>query len=181
MDARSLAVLLAPFLDYGDDLAAKSKELVLGLLEHTAEPFSRHQFKPGHITGTAMVLHPRRESMLIVHHRRLDRWLLPGGHVENGDAAIWDTARREAIEETGVTLVAMEKPRLVGIDVHGIPAKRDEPYHLHHDLVFRFRALSEAVVETEETRGVKWCRPRDWDRYKIPVPAIRAFRRSQEE
>ena len=179
MDARHLAALIAPFLDPGDDLATKSKELVLGLLEHTPEPFSRHQFEPGHITGTAIVLHPRLEAMLIVHHRRLDRWLLPGGHVEDGDAAIWDTARREAMEETGVSLAPEDRPRLVGIDVHGIPAKRGEPYHLHHDLVFRLRAASEAVVETEETRGVAWCGPRDWDRYHIPVPAIRAFRRSQ--
>ena len=36
-------------------------------------------------------------------------------------------------------------PLLVGIDVHGIPPGRREPFHLHHDLIFAFRALSASV------------------------------------
>jgi hypothetical protein len=118
MDAPRLASLVAGFMDEADDMAEKSKELVLGLLSHTPQPFSRGQFTPGHITGTAVVLHPTAEALLAVHHRRLNRWLLPGGHVEPGDVEIYDTARREAIEETGVCLVD-SAPVLAGIDVHG--------------------------------------------------------------
>ena len=65
-----------------DGLARKSKELVLGLLEHRPAPFSRGQFRPGHITCTALVLHPSEPLFLMMHHHRLHRWLLPGGHVE---------------------------------------------------------------------------------------------------
>ena len=36
----------------------KSRELILALLEFTQAPFSRDQFHPGHITCTAVVLHP---------------------------------------------------------------------------------------------------------------------------
>src|SRR4051812_37789652 len=34
----------------------KSRELILMLLASTADPFSRHQFHPGHITCTGLVL-----------------------------------------------------------------------------------------------------------------------------
>jgi 8-oxo-dGTP pyrophosphatase MutT (NUDIX family) len=146
----------------------KSRELVLMLLRHTSAPYSREQFKPGHMTATACVLHPEGGRFLLVHHKRLDRWLFPGGHVEDEDAAIWDTARREAVEETGVRLAA-GTPLLTGIDVHGIPGKKQEPYHLHHDLIFRFRAESPDLMVTEETRAVVWCSPAEFDRYQLPV------------
>ena len=81
---------------------------------------------------------PEGGRVLLVHHRRLDRWLLPGGHVELDDDEIWDAARREVREETGAELEPDLRPGLISLDVHGIPPKRNEPYHLHHDLIWRF-------------------------------------------
>jgi 8-oxo-dGTP pyrophosphatase MutT (NUDIX family) len=147
---------------------AKSRELVLMLLQHTPSPYRREQFTPGHITATACVLHPQGGRFLLVHHKRLDRWLFPGGHVEDADSAIWDTARREAVEETGV-LLSPQTPWLAGIDVHGIPGKKREPYHLHHDLIFCFRAIADALVVSEETRAVAWCSPAEFDKYELPA------------
>lgn len=152
-----------------DQSAHKSRELVLQLLEHTPEPFSRSQFAPGHITCTGVVLHPDRDAFLLVHHRRLNRWLLPGGHVEKEDRDIWDTARREVIEETGAILKPCASPMLAGIDVHGIPPKRGEPYHLHHDLIFAFQAASPVAAPTEEVRSVAWCGTAEGDRYDLPL------------
>jgi 8-oxo-dGTP pyrophosphatase MutT (NUDIX family) len=146
----------------------KSRELVLQLLEHTPAPFSRAQFMPGHITCTGLVLHPAKDAFLVVYHRRLERWLLPGGHVELSDAEIWDTARREVIEETGAVLSGPDRAPLVGIDVHGIPPGRREPFHLHHDLIFAFHAESAEVQPTEEVRLVEWCRLDAFDRFDLP-------------
>ena len=146
----------------------KSRELILMLLDRTPDPFSRRQFHPGHITCTGLVLAPDRERLLLVHHRRLDRWLLPGGHVEPEDAEIWDAARREVIEETGAILAPDPAPPLAGLDVHGIPAGKGEPYHLHHDLLFSFRALSENFRLSRESRAIAWCRPAEFERYAVP-------------
>lgn len=178
MRAPDVADLLQTFIDDGDESATKSRELVLMLLQCGSSPFSRDHFTPGHITCTAMVLSPDRRKFLLVHHRRLDRWLLPGGHVESSDVAIWDTARREAMEETGVELLPEEKPLLVGIDVHGIPAKRKEPYHLHHDLVFRFQATTAKLTGSEETRDVAWASVAHFDKYDLPVSIRRCVLRA---
>jgi 8-oxo-dGTP pyrophosphatase MutT (NUDIX family) len=177
IETASVAALLQPFDPYDDGEAAKSKELVLALLDRSPEPFSRRQFNPGHITCTGLVLSPGRDGILLVLHRRLLRWLLPGGHVEADDPFIGDAGRREVVEETGAILRADPAPLLVGVDVHGIPPRRDEPYHLHHDLVFRFQAASDAFHTSEEVREVAWCSVAEFDRYQLPGSIRRSYAR----
>lgn len=160
-----------------DGEAEKSRELILLLLRLTPAPFSRDQFTPGHITCTGLVRSPEGERVLLVHHRRLDRWLLPGGHVEPEDTEIWDAARREVVEETGARLAPDPRPRLISLDVHGIPGKGREPYHLHHDLIFLFQAVAETVEVSAESRALAWCAPDAFDRHDVPGNVRRAWHR----
>ncbi len=169
------------FRPAGDDLAHKSRELTLGLLQHTPSPFSRSQFNPGHITCTALVKHPERAQVLFMHHHRHRRWLLPGGHVEPEDVSLDAAAAREAFEETAVRLDPTASGFLVGIDVHGIPpkksAKKKEPFHLHHDLIWCFRALTETIEQTEEAPEVTWAGPESWDRLALAQSIRRSILR----
>jgi 8-oxo-dGTP pyrophosphatase MutT (NUDIX family) len=178
IQAGAVADLVRAFSDSSDGEASKSRELILLLLEHVPNAFSRDNFTPGHITCSGLVLAPDGERLLLVHHRRLDRWLLPGGHVEPDDSTISDAARREVLEETGAILVP-DPPidPLVSVDVHGIPAHRRDPYHLHHDLTFFFQAVSEGFRVSEESRAVVWCAPSAFDAYQLPVNIRRAWSR----
>ncbi len=179
IDIPSLILLISEWSDPSDGEAEKSRELCLGLLRQTPEPFSREQFTPGHITGTACILHPSENAVLLVHHGKLNRWLLPGGHVEADlDGNVSDTARREAEEEAGVEIDATVPSRLVGIDVHGIPARKKDPFHLHHDLIFHFRAASADFVISDEVRDLAWCPVDRFAEYSLPEPIRRAVRRS---
>ncbi|MBL8238824.1 MAG: NUDIX domain-containing protein [Bryobacterales bacterium] len=172
-------LLISEWRDPSDGEAQKSQELCLGMLRETPCPLARDQFTPGHITGTACILHPSRSSVLLVHHKKLNRWLLPGGHVESGlDRCVSETARREAEEEAGAQIDTALPPMLVGIDVHGIPARKKEPFHLHHDLIFGFRALSESFTASDEVRGLVWCALDQFDNYQLPAPIQRAVMRS---
>jgi len=173
-----LAARIQRFDCAGDDLAAKSKELTLMMLVESDFPFSRRQFTPGHITCTAVVLDPRRERVLLMFHHRLLRWLLPGGHCENDDLSISSVAGREAVEETGVAIDPYVDAPLVGIDVHGIPAKKKEPYHLHHDLIFAFTSRSDAVQVTAEARRVEWRPPADLAHFGVAPSIIRTVSRA---
>jgi len=174
----SVSALVHRFDPGPDGEAAKSKELVLAMLASSAAPFSRRQFNPGHITCSGLVLNPARDAVLLVLHRRLQRWLLPGGHVEPEDPAIGDAGRREVVEETGAVLRPDAAPQLVGVDVHAIPPRRDEPFHLHHDLIFRFRASSARFEVSAEVREVAWCAIPEFDRYQLPGSIRRAFARA---
>jgi 8-oxo-dGTP pyrophosphatase MutT (NUDIX family) len=178
IETHSVTDLLHRFHPGEDGEAAKSKELVLAMLAYSGAPFSRRQFNPGHITCSGLVLSPRRDGILLVLHRRLQRWLLPGGHVEPEDASVGDAARRETIEETGAILAEDRSPRLVGVDVHGIPSRRDEPFHLHHDLIFRHQAELDGFRASEEVREVRWCAAGEFDRYELPASLRRAYARA---
>jgi len=180
IDPQKVAALVRGFADDGDGEARKSCDLTAMLLACSAAPFSRHQFTPGHVTATGLVLAPDGERVLLVHHARLDRWLAPGGHMEAEDAEIWDGARREVIEETGVCLAEDGVPLLAGADVHGIPAKGHEPYHLHHDLLFAFRASADAFRLSDESVAIVWCGPAEFERYSVPANLCRAYRRVRE-
>jgi 8-oxo-dGTP pyrophosphatase MutT (NUDIX family) len=177
MHAPNVARMIQTFDDPSDRAAIKSLELILMLLECSPDPFSRAQFTPGHITCTGLVLAADGERMLMVHHGRLNRWLLPGGHVEPTDAEIWDTAHREVVEETGAQLVPSTVPILAGLDVHGIPAGKGEPYHIHHDILFHFHADGDQIRLSPESRAISWCAPHEFDRYSVPDNVRRAYAR----
>ncbi len=108
-----------------------------------------------------------------MHHHRHRRWLLPGGHVEESDVTLGDTARREAIEETAVRIQRAGSVQLAGMDVHAIPARKGEPFHLHHDLIFAFRADSAEFALTEEAPQVAWCGMAMWRAIRyLPVSFV---------
>jgi 8-oxo-dGTP pyrophosphatase MutT (NUDIX family) len=179
LDTQTAMRVVAGFDCGSDGLARKSAELVLGLLAHSAEPFSRNQYTPGHMTCTALVLHPVEPLVLFMHHHRLNRWLLPGGHVEPDDDSLSAAAAREAVEETCVALDPEFEPFLAGIDVHGIPPKKAEPFHLHHDLIWCFRALSDRIETTDEAPGVAWADAARWDEMGIADSIRNAIGRAQ--
>lgn len=95
-------------------------------LDRLARPFDEHA-DPTHVTASAIVV-GRRGTVLHVH-RRLGRWLQPGGHVDAGESPP-EAAVREATEETGLALRhPAVGPALIHVDVH--PAANG---HLHLDL-----------------------------------------------
>lgn len=118
----------------------------------------RSHFDPGHFTVSAFVLSPERESVLLIFHKKLSRWLQPGGHVEPTDASPCDTARREVLEEVGIAAMSLALPRedVFDIDIHSIPPRPSEPAHEHFDLRFLFVAKSREFARTTEVADVKW-------------------------
>jgi 8-oxo-dGTP pyrophosphatase MutT (NUDIX family) len=103
-----------------------------------------------------LVLNPSLTAVLLVYHKRLQRWLLPGGHIEPIDQTAGDAAHREVREETGARLSSSRNTTLAGLDVHAIPPGKGEPLHYHHDLIFLFHAESSVLVQGEEVRDARW-------------------------
>jgi 8-oxo-dGTP pyrophosphatase MutT (NUDIX family) len=142
----------------GDEKERKDRDAIVALLDRGERAFSRSELEPGHLTGSAFVLDAREERLLLIHHRKLDRWLQPGGHAEPGELDPLATALREAREETGIEglLLHPRAPRPFDLDVHLIPA-RQEPAHLHHDVRYLLVAPEGArPVPSAESRAVEW-------------------------
>jgi 8-oxo-dGTP pyrophosphatase MutT (NUDIX family) len=122
-------------------------------------PFERAQW-PAHFTGSAVVVEPQGARVCLIHHRKLDRWLQPGGHAEERDGGLLEvTALREAREETGLSVALHPAaPRPLDVDIHVIPARREEPEHRHLDVRFLVVAENPAalVLDPAEVFGARW-------------------------
>jgi ADP-ribose pyrophosphatase YjhB (NUDIX family) len=112
----------------------------------------------GHLTGSAWVVNPAQDAVLLIHHVNLQRWLQPGGHVEDGDASIQETAARETLEECDLASVELVSQALYDLDVHPIPHRKGFPAHLHYDFRFLVRVPDEAAFAAQEgeVTEVRW-------------------------
>jgi 8-oxo-dGTP pyrophosphatase MutT (NUDIX family) len=109
----------------------------------------------GHFTGSSWLISEDGKRVLLMHHRKLDRWLQPGGHAD-GEVDLAGVALREAREETGVTGLRVEGA-VFDIDRHLIPARGDEPEHWHYDVRYVVRAgKDERFVLNSESRALAW-------------------------
>lgn len=122
---------------------------------HTqADVFSRSN-RSGHFTGSSWLVSADGTRVLLMHHRKLDRWLQPGGHAD-GDPELARVALREAQEETGVAGLHVEGG-IFDIDRHRIPARGDEPEHWHYDVRYVVRAgADERFTVNQEARALAW-------------------------
>jgi 8-oxo-dGTP pyrophosphatase MutT (NUDIX family) len=110
----------------------------------------------GHLTASAWIVDTSRTHALLLHHRKLDRWLQPGGHVD-GEADLLRAAEREAQEETGLRALHVADPEIFDVDRHHIPARGTEPAHWHFDVRFLLVADSaELLAPSDESREVAW-------------------------
>jgi 8-oxo-dGTP pyrophosphatase MutT (NUDIX family) len=143
------------------------------------DPFRRGH-PVGHVTGSALVARPHGREVLLVHHRRLDRWLQPGGHTDPEDASVFETARREAREETGVErLEAPFGERILGVDVHEIPARPKEAAHLHFDVRYLLTTEEREIrPQALEVRGVSWFSVAELSAPDFDLSVIRLARRA---
>ncbi len=109
----------------------------------------------GHFTGSAWLLSADGQRVLLMHHRKLDRWLQPGGHAD-GDADLAAVALREAEEETGLRDLHIE-PGIFDLDAHRIPARADVPEHTHYDVRYVIRTRgSESPQGNAESLALAW-------------------------
>lgn len=92
--------------------------------------------------------------LLLIHHRKHDTWLQPGGHVESGESVL-AAAVREVEEETGVVGAPLQEG-VFDVDVHAIPPRDDRPAHIHFDVRFLLEAQGEEFTDSDEVLGVRW-------------------------
>ena len=106
----------------------------------------------------SVAVYPRfGDRLLLIHHRRLEKWLPPGGELEPDETPA-EAAARELREETGlegtfpVTSEVVGTPRgLIGYEEHVAGSKG-----LHLNFVFVVDVGTDAVSPNHEFTAHRW-------------------------
>ena len=112
----------------------------------------------GHVTGSAWVVNPTHDKVLMLHHKKHDQWFQPGGHADR-DADIRRVALRETHEETGIAPehIKLLSDRIFDVDIHTIPASRHGPRHQHYDIRFLLEIDDRLPVPgNDESHDILW-------------------------
>lgn len=124
-----------------------------------------------HYTATGFVLNKSGDRILFILHKKLQIWLPPGGHVDQGELP-HEAVMREVFEETGIRAEIIDPIGDLGLGVNGqeiqistpiavfhesIPAHGEKPAHLHYDFLYYMKALKEDIVHAErEIDAAHW-------------------------
>lgn len=154
MHRASLLALLDAHLPF-DETEAQMQGRFRRFVAAQPRCFER-ELQEGHVTGSAWVLDSEGTHVLLLHHRKLDRWLQPGGHCD-GDADVLRVAMREASEESGLLRLEAVSEAIFDVDVHPIPPRGEIPGHFHFDARFLLRAAAgEAIRHNHESKDARW-------------------------
>lgn len=109
-------------------------------------------------------------DVLLVHHKKFGKWMIPGGHVELNESPL-EAACREVKEETGlnVKFISFIHKKILVKDgmwllppeylfEHKIPARNNEEEHVHMDFTYISVSSKSSQLELnqKESNDLRW-------------------------
>lgn len=150
--------LIAKLKDYKyNDQFDYLQKTINFILKNKENSVNRNFFEDGHLTGSALLLNPKMDKVLLTHHKHINSWIPLGGHSES-EFDIANVALREAIEESGINDITFISKDILNIGIYPIKSRpsRNEPAHLHYDVNFLMIAGHENFIISDESNDLKW-------------------------
>lgn len=148
-----------------DDILYCSRILEL-LNKEGVRAFKKNKFfddenkRSGHIVASGFLVNLNTNEVLLTHHKKLNKWLQLGGHVEEQDLSIHAAAHREICEESCIDKekIFFSSDKILDLDIHLIPEnkKSNEPEHEHFDIRYVFFTEEKEFLVSEESNALKW-------------------------
>lgn len=113
-----------------------------------------------HFTVSGFVVNEARDKVLMIHHNIYNSWGWTGGHAD-GETNFLSVAKREVLEETGVTATTVVES-IFSIDVLQVLAHvkkgRYVTPHIHLNVTYLLEASEQQAltIAEEENSGVEW-------------------------
>lgn len=133
----------------------KAKTFICDFIRENTRYWSRETLS-GHLTASAWITDSKQTRAVLLHHKKLDLWVQPGGHIDDEDATLLDASLREASEETGLNDLQPKLSSVFDLDVHRIPERKTEPEHWHLDVRYWFTTENMDLTISEESNELSW-------------------------
>jgi 8-oxo-dGTP pyrophosphatase MutT (NUDIX family) len=137
--------------------------------------------EPGHVTASSWVVNPARSHVLMLHHRKLDRWLQPGGHAD-GLTDVLHAALKETEEETGAEpgRIRILSPEIFDVDIHVIYPTTKDVRHEHFDIRFLLEIDDAAPLPgNHESYDLGWVPLEDVPRFNNDLSIYRMVKKTR--
>lgn len=126
-----------------------------------------------HFVATGFIVNQDCTKMLLVYHKKLNKWAAPGGHIESTETPE-QAAAREIYEETGISPKTLTTPQNDLESSDQTEAQITTPYavlyelipetkkegaaHIHIDFIYLFSAdeTEKLIGQEAEVKDVKW-------------------------
>lgn len=125
-----------------------------------------------HLVVAGYLVHDNK--VLLIHHRKFDIWLPPGGHIEGGET-LDQAIKREILEEVGIEIVL---PQIVQIETARVN-QMATPFHVnihpvgdhnHSCLYYLCTAINPIVkVNERELKNYRWFTKEELSEAIVPV------------
>jgi len=130
------------------------------------------------IDFTVAIFVVEKNRILVVHHRKLDKWLPLGGHIEL-DEDPEQAALREAKEESGIGVELLgDRPPTSGVGTRALIAPRFldihriNDTHEHIGMIYWARPSSGNLsLAEEEHHDIRWCSAEELEQLHPPMSA----------
>lgn len=137
-------------------------------------------------TATGYIVTDDRKKMLLIYHKKLQKWLPPGGHLEKNELPHY-CVLREVFEETGIKAEIIrfdpdinlfsdtdkQLPAPYCILHELIPASSKDEEHMHIDLIYILRAdQQDTSLQLAEISEAKWLTLKEILEYEA-FPAVK--------
>lgn len=138
----------------------KDREVMLALLDTQPDIFERKN-RVAHFTASAWLVNQAHDKVLMIYHNIYHSWAWTGGHAD-GDRDLLAVAKREAMEETGVTEIRVISEDIFSLEILTVDGHEKRgvyvPSHLHLNVTYLLEADEAEVlrIKPDENSGVRW-------------------------
>jgi 8-oxo-dGTP pyrophosphatase MutT (NUDIX family) len=143
-----------------DDMEAQDRENILKYISLFGDVLCRSN-NLCHFTSSAFILNKKRNRVLVLFHNIYNSWDWIGGHAD-GEANLLEVAKREIVEETGITSAVPISEDIFSLDITPCPAytKKGKKIstHVHLSVLYLFEADEKEtlIINREENSNLKW-------------------------
>lgn len=135
-----------------------------------------HIHKLYDFTASAFIVF--EDKVLLLHHKKLNTWLQPGGHIEldeDPEETLWHEVEDETgLKKESLTLIEPLKNRPVMPGAKALPLPfdsnvfkyGDDPVHKHIDFCYLLKSSTDKIKNNGESHNIGWFNKADIERMK---------------